>query len=210
VFICDRQWAVREGFRLYLTGIGCEVVGETEAHSELLSRLAGSRAGVVVLDCDIPYQEISNLLVVLKQKFPLVAIIGVTCSDDAASVSGLVELGLSGYLLRSGPREELMLAIRAAPAGQMFLSAGAASVLARENGRLKNVGGVPADIDLTPRRWEAAQLLATKMTRETICEKMCIGTRTFYSHRSVAFQRLGVTSREQLRALLKRLGLLNS
>ena len=102
-----------------------------------------------------------------------------------------------------------MLALGATRTDDVFLSPGAASVLVRENGRLKNVGGLPADIDLTPRRWEAALLLATKMTRETICEKMCVGIRTFYSHRSVVFGRLGVTSREELRDVLKRLGLLS-
>lgn len=110
---------------------------------------------------------------------------------DTAVVQHLLRRGVKGYLLKNALSEELLLAVRAANEGRVYLSPTISeSVMAlllspqRENSS-------PADI-LSPREREVLQLIVEGYTNAAIAEALTISIKTVEKHRANVVTKLEV------------------
>jgi DNA-binding NarL/FixJ family response regulator len=92
----------------------------------------------------------------------------------------------------------------------MFDAMGAAAFARRSRAELLAVGGhlpEPAELagpHLTPQETQIARLAAAGVTNAEIATRLFVTTSTVEYHLSKVFRKLGITSRRQLAAALKR------
>ena len=132
-------------------------------------------------------------------------VIMLTTFDDQDFVSGAIEAGASGFLLKDAQPEELLHAIRLVYAGQAVL---APKATARVLGMLKNQGVdkhvEPPDQgvldELTPREHEVLRLIALGLSNEEIAVAEYVSMATVKTH--VRHILMKTNSRDRVQAVL--------
>ena len=120
--------------------------------------------------------------------------------DDEMLVHQALHNGARGYLLKSSVTEELLLAIRAASRGEIYLSPAIAGCVVDEF--LKQKADEPSALAdrLTPREREVLQLIAEGHTNTAIANMLQVSARTVERHRANLMSKLKVNN---LPALLR-------
>ncbi|MGB3682422.1 MAG: response regulator transcription factor [Rubrobacteraceae bacterium] len=118
VLLVDDHTMFREGLAELLTNYGgMEVVGEAandEAAVELVRRL---RPDVVIMQVQMPFEVAKEALDRMRGISPASKIVIVTMFEDPTTMRRILELGASGYVLKSSSSSHLIGAVRAAVLG---------------------------------------------------------------------------------------------
>src|ERR671917_1103591 len=190
VLITDDHGVVRQGLRMYL-GLDpeLEVVGEAANGEEALRMARELEPDVVLMDLLMPVMDGITATGMIRSELPDTEVIALTSVLEDASVAGAVTAGAIGYLLKDTRSDELCRAIKAAAAGQVQLSPGAAARLLREV-------QVPDSPEvLTPRETDVLRLLTEGKANRQIAADLTIGENTVRTHVSNILAKLGVQSR---------------
>ncbi len=111
----------------------------------------------------------------------------------------MLNAGASGYVSKRVSPEELMMAIRTAAAGQVFLHPVVAQSLVREYLRRARQEAEPVGNGvLTTRQQEVLALLADGIPSREIAERLGISVKTVERHRENIMERLNLHSRAEL------------
>jgi DNA-binding NarL/FixJ family response regulator len=111
-----------------------------------------------------------------------------TTFDSESDVLPAVEAGATGYMLKDAPRDELLKAVRAAAAGQPFMSP---AVVSRLMGNVRR----PAHETLTDREQEVLVLIARGSTNREAAAHLFISEATVKTHLLHLYAKLGVNDR---------------
>jgi len=100
----------------------CVVVGSVADGQALLDAVERLRPEIVVLDITMP--QISGLDAAreIHSSHPRIALVFLTVHEDADFARAAFEAGAAGYVVKSRLATDLLCGIRAALAGQRFLS----------------------------------------------------------------------------------------
>jgi DNA-binding NarL/FixJ family response regulator len=111
---------------------GVVVAGTVANGPELLTRLAQTPAGVVLLDADLPPAGGLESTRRLKGAHPCTYVLLLALDNPLALVKKMLAAGASGYVSKTAGREELERAIRTAAAGRPYFGEHVAAELARQ------------------------------------------------------------------------------
>src|SRR3954468_4419683 len=155
ILLADDHQMMRQGLKSLLAEQpDFEVVGEA-ADGRAAVRLAQElSAAVVIMDVTMPGLNGIDATRQLKAEAPDVKVIGLSMHPERQFVLEMLSVGASGYLLKDCPFAELVQAIGAAVAGDVYLSPKVAGVVVRGRGTNAAHGG------LTPREREVLQQVA--------------------------------------------------
>ena len=185
VVIADDHQLVRQGLRALLENShDVRVVGEAGTGYEAVDQVEQLKPDVIVMDLSMPLLDgVQATSRILDLGLPTQVVI-VSMHADSAMILGLVRRGVKGYLLKSALADELLLAIRSAGMGKLYLSPtiseSVTSMLV--NPQQENIGGA-ADL-LTPREREVLQLVAEGHTNASIATLLTISVKTVEKHRA--------------------------
>jgi len=196
ILIADDQPLVRAGVaQLIGTQPDLQVVGEAANGLQAASSAAVLRPDVVVMDVRMPELdgiEATRRVVALTPDPPRVVLL--TTFDLDEYVFGGLLAGASGFLLKHAPPEEIVLAIRAAAAGDALVSPAPMRRLVEHF-----VSGRPAvspDLsDLTDREQEVLGLLVRGLSNADIARTLVIGEATAKTHVSRILTKLRLRDR---------------
>jgi DNA-binding NarL/FixJ family response regulator len=177
------------------TGDGLEVVPLLEEHTPDL----------LVLDLGLPGLNGLDVLRKIRDRGLSVQVVVLSMHGEDAYVSDAFDLGVSGYVLKGAPMEEVIAAVRAAAAGGRYLS----SELSEEI--LKAAPGEGAGDryeQLTDREREVLQLTAEGYTSKEIGERLHISHRTVDKHRENIQGKLGLSSTVEMTAYAHQRGII--
>jgi DNA-binding NarL/FixJ family response regulator len=192
VLIVDDHSVVRQGLRMFLSlDPEIEVVGEAANGAEGVRLARELRPQVVLMDLLMPVMDGVSATATIRGELPEVEVIALTSVLEDSAIFGAMRAGASGYLLKDTEAEELSRAIKAAAAGQVYLSPQAAARLVRE----VRAPGSPEI--LTQRETEVLRLLAQGLANKEIAQELGIGEKTVKTHVSNILSKLGVLSRTQ-------------
>jgi DNA-binding NarL/FixJ family response regulator len=202
VALVDDEAMIRTGLRLVLSGEpDIEVVGEASDGAEALELVARTRPDVVLIDVRMPRMnglEASHRLV---RDHPDSKVIVLTTFDEDEYVDAALRAGVSGFLLKVAPPEQLVEALRTVAAGGGLLDpAVTLRVIAAFAGRPDPAGsaGRSAGLDtLTARETDVLKLLAQGLTNVQIAGRLHLGEATVKTHLSRILMKLGLTTRVQ-------------
>ena len=192
ILIVDDHGVVRQGLRMYLQlDPELEVVGEAADGRQALGLTRELRPDVVLMDLVMPIMDGRTATQEIRQEMPEVEVIALTSVLDDASVGAAIRAGAIGYLLKNANADELRRAIRAAAAGQVYLSPEAAARLVKE----VQIPGSPET--LTERETAVLRLLARGGANKQIARELNIGEQTVKTHVSNILGKLQLQSRTQ-------------
>ncbi|MEU2160527.1 response regulator transcription factor [Streptomyces chengbuensis] len=157
VVIADDEPLIRAGIRMILTSDQeIEVVAEGANGREAVELARSHRADVVLLDIQMPVMDGLTALPELRRAAPAARVIVLTTFGERDNVLRALEHGGAGFLLKDTAPAELIRAVRAAAAGDAYLSPAATRHVVEQ---LASVRAVTRDA-------EARSRVATLSARE--------------------------------------------
>lgn len=208
VLIVDDHAVVRRGIRAYLEALdGFRVVAEAANGQEAVDRLNAMSAhrelpDVVLMDLLMPQMDGVAATARIVAAFPSVKVVVLTSFGEMERVHAALENGASGYLLKDAEPTEVVAAIHAAAAGDVFLDPAVARQLTRE--MVSPPSGVNS---LTARERSVLILVAQGQSNQQIASDLIISERTARTHVSNVLRKLQLTSRTQAALVAVREGL---
>jgi two-component system, NarL family, response regulator LiaR len=193
ILVADDHGVVRKGLRMYLgSDPDMEIVGEARDGWEAVALAQQLKPDVVLMDLLMPGLNGLGATAAIRGQLPDTEVIALTSVLEDAAVSGAVRAGAIGYLLKDAESQELITAIKAAAAGQVYLTPAALARLMRD------VGAPQAAVDpLTPRELDVLRLIASGKSNREIAQALSVTDQTVKSHVSHILEKLGVGSRTQ-------------
>ncbi|MER5559370.1 response regulator transcription factor [Streptomyces sp. NPDC048491] len=126
VVIADDEPLIRAGIRMILTSdAAIEVVAEATNGREAVELARSHGVDVVLLDIQMPEMDGLAALAELRRTVPAARVIILTTFGERENVLRALEHGGAGFLLKDTAPAELIRAVRAAAAGDAYLSPGA-------------------------------------------------------------------------------------
>jgi DNA-binding NarL/FixJ family response regulator len=135
----------------------CKVLGIVADGRALLATAQALRPDVIVLDIGMPLLNGLDAARQLKQSMPTVKLIFLTMNEDPDLAKEALQIGASGYLLKTSAARELPEAIRAAIRGDTYVTSLASQRMVES---FVQGGDRPGPGELTFRQREVLQLLA--------------------------------------------------
>jgi len=208
IVLADDHRLMREGLKTLISGESdLEVVGEAEDGRSAVSLALELLPDVVIMDVAMPHLNgIEATRQILKQA-PSVRIIALSMHSDRRFVGEMLKVGASGYLLKDGAFDELVRAIRAVLAGQVYLNPRIASIVVEHHVRRPKAENASVWSVLTAREREVLQLLSEGKTSKLIAAQLHISAKTVESHRRQITDKLGLRSVAELTKYAIREGL---
>ncbi|MCM3820293.1 response regulator transcription factor [Streptomyces sp. DR3-1] len=126
VLVTDDEPLIRAGIRMILSSAeDIEVVAEAGDGREAVELARTHQVDVALLDLQMPVMDGLTALAELRGAAPRVRVLILTTFGERQNVLRALSGGSAGFLLKDSAPAELMRAVRAAAAGEAYLSPGA-------------------------------------------------------------------------------------
>lgn len=101
-----------------------KIVGLANNGKEAIEQVAKLQPNVVIMDLNMPVMDGLSATKVITERYPLTKVLIFSLNDDDKSLSHAIEVGSKGYLYKSTPSEDIVLAVRSAHQGYFQLGPG--------------------------------------------------------------------------------------
>jgi two-component system nitrate/nitrite response regulator NarL len=208
VLIADDHAPTRAGVRMVLERAGCEVCAEAATAEEALRAAVAEAPDVCLLDIAMPGGGI-HAAVEISAAAPEARIVMLTVSSAASDLFDALHAGSVGLLHKDMDPARLPSAVEAAAAGEGVLDGKLTAMLIEEFRRRSGERTTLTldhthRVDLTPREWDVLELLCDGLPTADIARRLFVSQVTVRRHVSILMHKLGVSSREDLVALVAR------
>jgi DNA-binding NarL/FixJ family response regulator len=189
VFLADDHTMVREGLAaLVAKDPAIRVVGQCGNGLDVVKMVHDLKPDVVVLDIGLPGLNGLDICRELTRKSRDTSVLILTMHDGEQFISGALEKGASGYLVKEAAADQLTQAIHRVARGELYLGPGI------PKGVLQRVGRGGADLydRLTGRERQVLQLIAEGKTNREVAEKLNLAVKTVDTHRTRLMRKLAI------------------
>lgn len=194
IIIADDHHLVRQGIRALLEKAGdMKVVGEADDGQKALELVEKIVPDVLVIDISMPRLNGIQALERLRTlRLPTRAIV-LSMYSEESFVRQAFQHGAHGYLLKRSLSDELLLAVRAASQGGIYLSpAVSATVLVDFLATKSDTQELSPFEQLSAREREVLKLAAEGHTNQAMAEMLGISGKTIEKHRANLMAKLNV------------------
>ena len=211
VVVVDDQELVRTGFRVILNAEpDIEVVGEASNGREAIGIVARMSPDVVLMDIRMPVLDglaATRHIVADPEMRPRVIIL--TTFDLDEYVYDALRSGASGFLLKDGPADQLLGAVRVVARGDALLAPQITRRLIAEfSQRTRPLMEREQLKTLTPRELEVLQLVARGLSNAEIADALHVAETTVRTHVARVLAKLDLRNRVQAVVLAYEAGLI--
>jgi two-component system response regulator NreC len=210
VLLADDHGVLRSGLRALLDlEPDMEVVGEASNGREAVELAQSLRPDIIVMDISMPEMDgLAAAKAVHEMELPG-HIVMLTVHAEEAYLFQTLQIGASGYVLKSSADRELMDAIRTVHRGQVFLYPSAVrKVLGEYLKGAQGKGGRRGYETLTNREKEVLKLTAEGFTNQEIAVQLVISPKTVDTYRERIMEKLDLHHRSELVRYALKTGLL--
>lgn len=202
VMVADDHAILRTGLRLLLEAEeGVSVVAEAGDVPAVLRKVRGHRPRVLILDLNLPGTSGLAAIPSILEASPETRIVVLTMQDDPVFAREAFRAGALGYVLKEAADTEVVTAVRCAAEDQTYVNPGLGVRLATQGAGLSDQ---PAALSV--RETEVLTLIAEGYTNGEIASRLSLSVRTVESHRAHIHRKTGRTTRAELVALARELG----
>jgi len=200
LLLVDDHAVVRSGLRMLLASeADLEIVGEAGSAQEALACIEQLQPDVALMDIGLPDANGIDTTTIIKQRWSKVAVVALTIHEDEEYFFQMLQAGAAGYVPKRAAPEELLTAIRAAAAGEVYLYPSLAKLLVRDF--VSGSSGAEQEealSGLTEREQEVLAYLAEGSSNVEIAEALTISPKTVARHRENIMAKLNLHSRTEL------------
>jgi DNA-binding NarL/FixJ family response regulator len=175
-----------------------EIVGEAVDGQTALRLATELKPEVVLLDLSMPGMNGARVAQSLRLQAPRCHILILSMHEDRAYLRQLLEIGVSGYILKRSAPEELISAIRAAAAGGIYLDPAIAEMAIGRGPHPGIARSIDRPTELSGRETEVLQLAAAGHTNKELSLQLRVGVKTIETYKSRAMEKLGLGTRAEL------------
>jgi two-component system response regulator NreC len=200
LLLVDDHEVVRSGLRMLLESAGgVEIVGEAGTAREALEQVNAVRPDVVIMDIGLPDLTGIEAAREIRALRPETAIVALTIHEDQEYFFKMLEAGATGYVPKRAAPEELLTAIEAAAAGEVYIYPSLAKYLVKDYLSQEPQLKASRALDgLTGREQEVLAQLAEGASNTAIGEALGISPKTVARHRENIMRKLNLHSRSEL------------
>ena len=192
IVLADDHAVVRSGLRMLLDSEpDFRVVAEAGDVESARRYVRGHRPVVLVLDLNMPGGSSLEAIPALRAESPGTQIVVLTMREEPAFARHALGAGALGYVLKESADDELVRAVRAAAAGETYLTPRLGACMATEPSTGRSD-------DLSEREMGVLRLIALGHTNAEIAEQLFLSVRTVETHRAHIQQKLNLASRAEL------------
>ena len=176
-----------------------------EPHHEIFGMVMDGRAlfdaalrlqpDLIILDITMPLLNGIDAAVQIKKNLPEVKLLFLTMHVNPAYLEAALNAGGTGYVLKSGAREELLEAIKSVLNGRIYVTP---SLSGEHLERFTDPSRAAATLRLTTREREILQLIAEGRAGKEIAFILSISIKTVAFHRENIKRKLGLGTTAEL------------
>ncbi|MGZ8707299.1 MAG: response regulator [Gaiellaceae bacterium] len=202
VAVADDHGVLRDGLAGVIAAqLDMELVATAADGAEAVAICRSASPDVVLMDLEMPVLDGIEATRQVLVDAPGTAVLVLTSFSDRRRITGALEAGAVGYLLKDASAEEVVRGIRTAAAGGSPLDPRAARSLLEAKNAPDPLAGI------SPREREVFALLLDGMPNKLIARRLGISEKTVKSHLTSIFRGIGVTDRVQAVLWAERQGL---
>lgn len=192
VLIVDDHRVVVEGVRSSLKEYPeYDIVGDAPDGIQAIHLTQSMGPDVIIMDAAMPLLNERKTIIQIRQFAPNIRIIIFTAYSDKESLVSLLKMGVSAYVLKEDPVEDLIQALKAVKEGRTYFSR---TVPAALMGHMKALEGDVDDKDaydtLSRREREVFCFLADGKTVKETAAQLGISPKTVESHKYNIMEKL--------------------
>ncbi|HEY7815170.1 MAG TPA: response regulator transcription factor [Nakamurella sp.] len=198
--IADDQWMVRQGLRVILESEpDIRVVGEAGDGAEAVALVRRHTPTVALLDIRMPVMDGLTAAREMIALGPGTRVLILTTFDADDSVYEALRAGVSGFLLKDAPADQLITAVRSLAAGDALIDP---TITRRLITRFALLARRPTEFPdqlrpLTAREREVLRLVARGLSNAEIARELVVEENTVKTHVSRILGKLNLRDRVQ-------------
>lgn len=194
--LIDSQPMFRAGVAHTLrTAKAAESITEGENAADALQIAGREPLDIMLLDLAISGGG-ADAVSSISRLWPAIRLIILTASERAEDVSGALQCGARGYILKHASGSELLHALRSVAVGEVYLTPSlGARLFARSPAAQTVVVPAPQSIDLTPREDQILAQVSVGATNKEIANTLKISEKTVKYYMTNIMQKLQVRNR---------------
>ncbi len=188
IYIVDDHQILIDGIESMLRGVAdFEVVGKSLDGNIALNFLSENPVDILLTDLYMPKMTGIELTQKVKLRFPQVKVLALSVSYDVSIVHDLMDAGISGFIIKTIGRDELIEAIHEISKGNIYFSREVSNEILRSFSNRTDTE--EENYHLTDREIEIVKLIAQEFSNNEIANKLCISERTVETHRKNIYRK---------------------
>ena len=211
VLIVEDHTIVRQGLaRLLSDQPGLEVVGQAVNGREAVEMAEKLNPDIIIMDIAMPKMNGIEASKKIRKLLPRTKILILSMYSHEHYIHELLEVGVSGYLLKDSSGHDIIKAIDDAMKNKIFLSPAISQRVAEISlSSHKKTSREERFKLLSNREREVFQLIAEGHSTRTIADMLCVSLSTIKTHRAKIMEKLVAKSPVQLVHIAIQLGLVD-
>lgn len=214
VFIADDHKLIRNGIISTLNASGdVDILGEASNGKDALAGIKKLKPDIVLLDISMPDMNGIEVMQELSSEFSSAKVLFLTMYDDYNYINKCLEVGASGYLVKSDVGEEIVEAIKTVAKGGTYFSNSVQKAVMSNYTDTLNKKKKTEEVEiivLTKREKEVVKLVSDGFTSGQIAEKLFVSPRTIDTHRANLMKKLKVKNSVELVNKVREFSLLDT
>ena len=205
VLVVEDHTLVREGLLAALTSVaeGARIIGASDA-SAATAVLEQTDIDLMLLDLMLPGTKGQTFLPLVRRRFPTVPVLILSALDDVDTVARAMKGGAAGFVSKASSGTELIEAIHAVLAGDIYLPAALCAAMNRSDS--SQIAGKPLAqrFGLTPAQARVLDVLSEGNSNRQIAELLGLTEGTVNIHVSAILRALGAGNRSEAALIASR------
>jgi two-component system response regulator NreC len=196
ILIADDHPLIAEGIKnTFSNQLDFEVVGMANNGEEAIEFIKENEVDVALLDINMPKLDGIQCAKIILSDFKEIKVAMLSMYQESSIIKSLIEIGVKGYMLKTIPSDELLLAIKSIYNGkEYFTSDVTKALISDDNSTSFNqfIKKSPLLEELTSREKEIIKFISQGFTNTQTGEKLFISPRTVDTHRTNIMRKLDI------------------
>ncbi|RRA98760.1 response regulator [Larkinella rosea] len=196
ILIADDHQLFNDGLRTLLLSdeTRFKVVDQVYTGNDVIPAIHKVNPELVLLDINLPNRNGLEIARQVVREFPQIRIVIISMYSYQKFVDELKNIGISGYLLKSASREELLACLKSVVEGKPYFDP-------KLNGKRRSLHEDDEFIKrfkLSPRELEIIVLMKQGLATPEIAERVFLSVETVKTHRKNIYFKLGISNVAEL------------
>ncbi|HRH57770.1 MAG TPA: response regulator transcription factor [Chitinophagales bacterium] len=181
VLVDDHQMLIDGLSAILSANDSIEIIKTYTNGNLLLEELETLQPDIILTDISMPEMDGYELTKRIKRSYPEIKIIALSMSGNIADINKMLDVGISGYVLKNVGNRELIEAIHKVAQGKMHFSDDVTEEMVKHKHTKPEKSEEQAK--LTERELEILKLIVQELNNAEIADKLFISERTVETHR---------------------------
>ena len=211
ILLVEDHTIVRQGLaRLLGDQLNIEIVGEATDGRMAMEKALNLKPDIIIMDIAMPFMNGIEAAKRIRKDLPKTKILILSMYSHEHYIHELLEVGISGYLLKDSSGRDIINAIHAAMRDETFLSPSISKIVVDSYlSPRKATSREERYKQLSNREREVFQLIAQGHSTRQIADMLCVSISTVKSHKAKIVEKLKVANPIQLVHVAIQLGLVD-